>query len=176
MAKEKNETKEKSELKEEPMSFMTLVILTGLVGGILFSGMAYLAYTFNMTNISPRVILEPWALGEWKKGWLGTVISMILYGGISILAAIIYYALLRRFKSMWTGIAYGLVLFLLVFFVLHPLFPGIKPFNKIDFNTIVTSICIYSLYGLFIGYTISYEEFSGQQEERGGAGEEVPST
>lgn len=176
MAEEKKDTKENNELKEKPMSFMTLVVLTGLVGGILFSGLAYLAYVINLTNIPPRVILEPWALGEWKKGWLGTVISIILFGGISILVALIYYALLRRFKSMWVGIAYGLVLFLLVFFVLHPLFPGIKPFNKLDANTIVTSLCFYALYGLFVGYTISYEEYSGQQEERNGDREEVPST
>ena len=38
MAEEKKETREKNELKEKPMSFMTLVVLTGLVGGILFSG------------------------------------------------------------------------------------------------------------------------------------------
>lgn len=176
MAEEKKDTREKSELKEKPMSFMTLVILTGLVGGILFSGLAYLAYVINLTNIPPRVILEPWALGGWKKGWLGTVISIIFFGGVSILASLIYYALLRRFKSMWVGIAYGLGLFLLVFLVLHPLFPGIKPFNQIDFNTIITSACFYALYGLFVGYTISYEQYSGQREEERGGREEVPST
>lgn len=175
MAEEKKETREKNELKEQPMSFMTLVVLTGLVAGILFSGMAYFAYLFNLTSIPTRVILEPWALGDWKKGWLGTIISIILFGGLSIIAAIIYYAMLRRFKSMWVGIAYGLALFLLVFLVLHPLFPGIDPLNKLALNTIVTSVCFYALYGLFIGYTISYEEHTGQQETNSDK-EEVPST
>jgi uncharacterized membrane protein YagU involved in acid resistance len=175
MAEEKKDTREKSELKEQPMSFMTLVVLTGLVAGIVFSGLAYFAYLFNFTTIPPRVILEPWALGDWKKGWLGTVISIILYGGLSIIAAIIYYALFRRFKSMWAGIAYGLALFLLIFLVLHPLFPGIDPFNKLTLNTIVTSVCFYALYGLFIGYTISYEEHTGQEDAKGDK-EEVLST
>ena len=59
------------------MSFMTLVVLTGLVGGIVISSIAYFAYIFNLTAIPARVILEPWALGDWKKELLGTVISII---------------------------------------------------------------------------------------------------
>jgi uncharacterized membrane protein YagU involved in acid resistance len=152
------ERQQKDELKENPMSFMTLVIVTGLIVGIVLSGLAYLAYIFNLTAIPPRVILEPWALGDWKKGWLGTVISIITIGIFSIVAAVIYYATLRKINSMWVGIAYGIVLFLLVFFVLNPIFPGIKPFREIDLDTIVTSLCFYVIYGLFVGYTISYEE------------------
>ncbi len=150
--------KKREKLKEQPMSFMTLVILTGFIGGLLLSSLAYLAYIFDFTSISPRIILDPWALGDWKKTWLGIVISIIFIGAISIIAALIYYGLLRKFKSMWVGIAYGLVLFLLVFFVLNPIFPGIPPFNKLNLNTLVTSICFYILFGLFVGYTISYEE------------------
>lgn len=158
---------EKSELKEEPMSFMTLVVLTGLVGGIVFSGLAYFAYLFHFTTIPPRVIIEPWALGAWKKGWIGTVISVILFGGLSIIAALIYYALLRRFKSMWAGILYGLALFLLIFLVLYPLFPGLAPLNRLTVNTLVTTACLYTLYGLFVGYTISYEEHAGESKRAG---------
>ena len=66
-------------LKEQPMSFMTLVVLTGLIGGLLLSSLAFLAYIFNFTSISPRIILDPWALGDWKKTWLGIVISIIIY-------------------------------------------------------------------------------------------------
>ncbi|WP_071395724.1 YqhR family membrane protein [Bacillus tuaregi] len=148
----------REEMKEKPMSFMTLVVLTGLIGGIIFACLGYLAYIFSFTEIPPRVILEPWALGDWKKGWLGTVIAIILIGVLSIVAALLYYATLRKFNNIWVGIAYGIVLFLLVFFVLNPIFPGIRPINKIDLNTIITSICLYSLFGLFVGYTISYEE------------------
>jgi hypothetical protein len=161
-------------LKEQPMSFMTLVILTGFIGGIVFSSIAYLAYIFDFTYISPRVILDPWALGDWKKSWLGIVISIIFLGALSIIAALIYYVLLRKFKSMWVGIAYGLILFLLVFFVLYPIFPGIPSFNQLKLNTLITSICLYALFGLFIGYTISYEELEINHSK--GKEEEAPTT
>jgi hypothetical protein len=42
--------------------------------------------------------------------------------------------------------------------VLNPIFPGIPPFRKMEFNTLITTACFYVLYGTFIGYTISYEE------------------
>ncbi|RSK53394.1 YqhR family membrane protein [Bacillus canaveralius] len=144
--------------QEKPMSFIAMVILTGFFGGILWSGLAYIAYLFNFTNIRPNIILEPWALGDWKGQWLGTIISIIMIGIISIAAALLYYAVLRRFRSMWVGIGYGIVLFGLVFFILNPIFPGIRPFAELNRNTIITSICFYVLYGVFVGYSISYEE------------------
>lgn len=144
--------------REKPMSFLTMTIITGLFGGILWSSLAYLAYVFNFTEIRPNVILEPWALGKWKEQWLGTVISIIAIGLFSIGAAFVYYAVLRKINSIWAGAAFGLALFLLVFYVLNPIFPGIKPFWDLSRNTLITSACFYVLYGIFVGYSISYEE------------------
>lgn len=144
--------------RKKPMSFPMIVALTGLVGGILWGGIGYLAYVFNFSEIRPNIILEPWALGGWKEKGLGTAFSIVMIGFISIIAAFIYYFVLRKFKSIMVGIFFGIGLFLLVFFVLNPLFPGMPPLNELKRNTIVTSICLYILFGAFIGYSISYEE------------------
>lgn len=152
--------------KEKPMSFMTMVILTGLIGGILWSGIGYLAYVFNFTEVQPNVVLEPWALGDWKKKWLGTVISIIFIGILSIGAALIYYAALKKIKGILGGIGFGIALFLLVFLVLNPIFPGIAPIKELSRNTIITSVCLYVLFGTFIGYSISYEYHEQQYRER----------
>lgn len=156
MAKEEKQLEQNQ--REKPMSFLTMVITIGLIGGIFWSGLGYLAYVINLTEVRPNVILEPWAIGDWKEGWLGTVISIGMIGAISIVVALIYYAALRRFPSIFVGIVYGIVLFLLVFFVLNPIFPGISPIKELTRNTIITSICFYILYGVFVGYSISYEE------------------
>lgn len=150
---------------DKPMSFISMVIITGLFGGILWSAIGLLAYLFSFTEVHPRVILEPWTIGEWKKGWLGTVISLAIIGVISIGVAFVYYAVLKKFKSIWIGIGYGAALFLLVFIVLNPIFPSIKPFGELGRNTIITTVCLYILYGVFIGYSISYEE-SEQENSR----------
>src|SRR5690606_21936392 len=94
--------------REKPMSFITMVVLTGLFGGILWSGLAYLAYVFTFTQIRPNVILEPWTIGAWQEGWLGTTISTLLVGVISIVAALIYYAALRKLTKIIVGEGYGI--------------------------------------------------------------------
>ncbi|WP_442594828.1 YqhR family membrane protein [Neobacillus sp. D3-1R] len=154
---EKN-NKLEQEQHEKPMSPLGLAVITGLFGGVFWSSIAYLAYLFHFTKISPNVILEPWTIGDWKEGWLGVVISILLIGILSIGVALIYYFVLRKFTRMWVSILYGILLFLLVFLILNPIFPGIPPFRDLDKDTIVTSICFYILLGVFIGYSISYEE------------------
>ncbi|MBN6888834.1 cell division protein FtsX [Cytobacillus horneckiae] len=143
--------------REKPMSLMNMTVLTGFIGGILWSSLGYLCYVLNFTEIGPRVILDPWTIGEWKDSWLGIVIAIVLIGVISIGAALIYYVALRKFTSMWFGAAYGVGIYLLVFFILNPIFPSIAPFTELSRNTIITSFCLYLLYGIFVGYSISYE-------------------
>ncbi|WP_430494164.1 YqhR family membrane protein [Rossellomorea marisflavi] len=143
---------------EKPLSFAALVVITGFMGGIFWSAIAYLCYYFSFTKIEPTVIFEPWAAGDWVDKWIGMVLAILAYGIISIGVAFVYYAILRRFKSMWVGAAYGVALFLLFFLVLYPLFPSIGSLMKIGVDTFVTSLCLYILYGVFVGYSISYEE------------------
>lgn len=152
--------------REKPMSFLTLTVITGLFGGILWSSLAYLAYIFNFTEIRPNVILEPWALGKWKEQWLGTVISIFAIGLVSVGAALAYYAVLRKLNTIWAGVGYGLALFFLVFYVLNPIFPGIKPFWDLSKNTLITMACVYILYGVFVGYSISYEEHELRNQDK----------
>lgn len=159
--------------QEKPMSQFAMALLTGFVGGILWSGLGYFASVFNFTEVRPNVLLEPWALGDWKERWLGTVISIILIGVLGMVAALIYYSALRKFKNIFISILYGIVLFFLVFFILNPIFPGIEPLNELRRDTIITSVCLYILFGTFVGYSISYEE--EEQKLRAKRENEVPS-
>jgi hypothetical protein len=161
-----NEEKLEQYQNEKPMSFIAMVVTIGFVGGILWSLIGYIAYVFHFTEIRPNVIIEPWTIGAWKEEWLGTLISIILIGLVSIVAAIIYYLTLRKYKSMFVGIGFGLLLFCLVFFVLNPIFPGIRPFTQLPRLTVITSVCLYILYGVFVGYSISYEENEIQVTKR----------
>lgn len=159
--------------REQSMSFITMVVLTGLIGGIFWSAIGYVGYFFNFTEIRPNVILEPWALGGWKNGWIGTVFSIFMIGIVSIVPALIYFAVLRKYKNIFVGLVYGILLFLLVYYVLNPIFPSIAPVSELKRNTIVTSVCLYILFGIFVGYSISYEE--EEQQLRRKREKEVPS-
>ncbi|WP_018660656.1 YqhR family membrane protein [Heyndrickxia acidiproducens] len=152
-------TNEREKLKnqEHTLTFFQMVIVTGFTGGIIWSITAYLCFFFHFTSIEPNIILEPFTVGVWRKMWIGKILAILFYGLISIGAAIVYYLTLKKFKSMWAGAAYGLFLCGFVLFILNPIFPSMKPLFKLDLNTIITCACIYVVYGVFIGYSISYE-------------------
>ncbi len=143
--------------RETQMGLTGKTAVTGLFGGIFWSLLGYIAYLLNFTSLSPSLVLAPWAVGDWKNGQLGNIIGIAAIGLLSILAAFIYYALLKNITTMWGGFLFGAGLFLLVFFILNPLFPGLKSIAEFDRNTLFTTSALYLLYGVFIGYSISYE-------------------
>lgn len=143
--------------KEEPLSPGARTAITGIFGGLFWGLIGYLAYLFSFTKVPPNVILEPWLIGDWKTGVLGQFISIFVLGLISILVAFGYLATLRKFDKIWISMLFGLVLWGIVFFVLNPVFPGIDPIREMDRNTLVTTLCLFVLYGTFIGYSISFE-------------------
>lgn len=147
---------EKSE-QEYTTSILQDTLIIGFVGGILFSLAAQLAYYFNLLDFSPKFILTSWTNLSWVDGWLGIVMSVLLFGLLSILAAIVYYALLKRVQSIFAGLLYGGLLWLLLVFILKPMFSDFPSYAAMNTKTIITSVCIFIVYGVFVGYSISYE-------------------
>lgn len=98
------------------------------------------------------------AVCAWRveKHGLGTVISIILIGVISIGAAFLYFLLLKRLKQcgrvFYTAWCFGCSCF-----CFNPIFPDVRTVTELTSDTIITTICIYLLYGLFVGYSISFE-------------------
>jgi hypothetical protein len=160
-ADEQNNEKDNPNLeqnkKEKPVSQIGKVITIGFIGGVFWSLLAYLATVLNFTEVSPNLLLQPFALGDWKEGPIGNFISIVLIGIISIGAALVYYAVLKRFTSMWVGIVFGALLWGLVFFLLNPIFPNLKTVFELPRATIITTVCLYILYGVFVGYSISFD-------------------
>lgn len=142
---------------ETQMSFHTTVATIGFFGGLIWSGIGYFAFFFNFIRVGPALVLMPWALGDWKNGYIGQLVGIVVISILSIFVAFIYRLILARFNSIWPGLGFGVILWLLVFYLLNPIFHGLKPLASLDINTIITSLCLYILYGVFIGYSISYE-------------------
>ncbi|MFC5713330.1 YqhR family membrane protein [Thalassorhabdus alkalitolerans] len=152
-----NAQKTRNNDTDESLSYMSKVALIGICGGIIWSIIGYIAFFLNFSRVGPALVLMPWALGDWKNGYLGQWIGILVIGLLSILSAYLYKVIFQKWDSLIPGMIYGFVLWLLVFYILNPLFPGLKPLPLLDFNTIATNICLYILYGVFIGYSISYE-------------------
>ncbi|AKU25729.1 hypothetical protein AVP43_02940 [Geobacillus stearothermophilus] len=155
MAEQKGKLEQ--EKTERPMTLVQKTIITGFVGGVFWSLMGYLAYFFNFSEISPNMVLIPWVAGDWKYGRAGNYAAIVLIGIISIAAALLYYAMLRNIRGMWAGMLYGAALWVVVFYLLNPLFPNVKPVADLETNTVITTLCLYILYGVFVGYSVSFE-------------------
>ncbi|MFD1635905.1 YqhR family membrane protein [Evansella tamaricis] len=149
--------KQEQQKSEESMTFNSTVALIGVFGGLIWSLVGYLAFYLNFTRVGPALALMPWALGEWKHGWLGQLIGIVFISLVSIGAAFIYRLIFAKINKTWPGMLFGLVLWILIFGLFNPMFPELKPLTQLDLNTIITNICLYLIYGLFIGYSISYE-------------------
>ncbi|WP_025948972.1 YqhR family membrane protein [Geobacillus thermocatenulatus] len=155
MAEQKGELEQ--EKTERPMTLIQKTIIIGFVGGVFWSLIGYLSYFFHFSEISPNMILIPWVAEDWKYGKAGNYAAIVLIGIISIAAALLYYAFLRKIAGMWAGMVYGVVLWMVVFYLFNPLFPNVQPVADLETNTIVTTLCLYILYGVFVGYSISFE-------------------
>ncbi|WP_100404769.1 YqhR family membrane protein [Bacillus solitudinis] len=147
----------RKKLVEEQMSFGTKVVLIGFFGGLIWSLVGYIAFYFNFMRIGPALILMPWAFGDWKNTYIGQLIGVGMIAILSIGVAFLYKLILQKFHSIWAAMGFGTGLWLLVFYVLNPIFPGLKAVQNLDFNTIASTLCLYVIYGLFIGYSVSYE-------------------
>ncbi|WP_010650842.1 YqhR family membrane protein [Oceanobacillus massiliensis] len=143
---------------EEKMSLLSRSMLTGFIGGLLWSSIGSLMYYFNFSEVAPRsFILKSWLNAAWTDRWLGLIITILIAGIISVIAAFIYYGLFRKINSIWMGSIYGIIMWVIIFYIMQPVFPNIPAFMDLTFNTHISTLCLFILYGTFIGYSISYD-------------------
>lgn len=153
--------------QEESMSILSRSLLTGFIGGLLWGSIGSLAYYFSFTEVSPKMyVLRSWITAGWTDTWLGNIIAILLLGFLSILIALLYYGLFKKIKSMWMGVIFGILLWAVLVFVLQPIFQNIKPVTDLTMETIVTMLCLFVLYGTFIGYSISYDYHDMMRKEQ----------
>ena len=156
MSEQQNHTDQNQQ--ERPMSQKTNVAIIGLFGGFFFSAFAYLAYYFHFMEVKPNFLISGWVSARLSDGWAGFILTVLLYGVLSIAVAFLYYFLLRKKDRLFVSIVFGAVVWGFVHFALPPLFPDMPRVRELDLNTFVTTVCLYLVYGAFIGVSISYDE------------------
>ncbi|MCM3738230.1 YqhR family membrane protein [Bacillus cytotoxicus] len=143
-------------MKQE-QSVTKKIVQIGLFGGLFWGGVWYFLHIFSFTALGPNYLVLPFALGDWKEGGWGNIVGIICMGILSILVAFIYKAVLSKFEGLIPGVIFGLVWWGLLFFVIAPVAPVIKSMMGMPKETIVTTACIFILYGVFIAYSVSFE-------------------
>ncbi|WP_077621602.1 YqhR family membrane protein [Sediminibacillus massiliensis] len=144
--------------QEKPVSFFGRALFTGFIGGVIWSFFGAVASYFNFASVSPATfILRSWLDADWTGGWRGELLSIFIIGLLSILTAVIFYGLGKNMDGgIWPSAIFGLALWFVIFYLFQPIFPNIPHMTELNSNTVVTTICLYLLYGTFIGYSIAY--------------------
>lgn len=144
--------------RESRISILSRSLITGFIGGLIWSLFGVIMYYFNFSEVAPKsFLLRSWLTAEWTSGWLGDLVSIVFAGVLSLIAALIYYGLLKKVNSMWMGLVFGVILWGIIFYLLQPIFSNIPALVELNKNTIVSTICLFILYGTFVGYSISYD-------------------
>ncbi|MDX8046011.1 YqhR family membrane protein [Gracilibacillus sp. S3-1-1] len=153
--------------QQKKVSLIPKAISAGFFGALIWATIAAVAGYFHFTEVTPKsFILRPWLQTAWSDGWLGEIVSIFVLCCLSIGLALLYYLFLRKIPGMLPGILTGIVLWFMFFWLLSPIFPNIAPFWELSSDTVVTTICIFILYGVFIGYSISFSYEQHKDEKK----------
>lgn len=156
-----NENEQTSEQKRKRGVTMNTVII-GFCGGLIWGMISFIAYYLNFSTVGPALILNPWAFGDWKNKITGQLVAIPVISIASIIVACVYKLIFVKIRSIFAGILFGLALWFSVFYLLEPYFPDLETLTNIGWNTITTTVCIFVLYGIFIGYSITFDYYEDE--------------
>lgn len=141
------------------------VLFIGFFGGLFWSLIWIICYLLHFTKVGPTIFLFFLNEQKWVNKWQGYLLTLALLIAASIIIAFIYKYVLGKIKSIWISLCYGLFLYFFVFFIIEPWIKDLPPLFTLDFDTNTTMICLSLLYGLFIGYSISFDITSNAQQQ-----------
>jgi hypothetical protein len=145
--------------------YLRPVLLGGLIAGGIDVGMACL-----INRLSPLVILQSIASGvlgksAFRSGLPSAVLGLFLQEAMSVLIALIFAAAAQRLtllKRRWfaSGLAYGVVIYLVMNFIVVPL--SAAPFRvTLKLPKSIEDLSAMLLFGLIIAYLGRQHSSSG---------------
>lgn len=137
-------------------SIFLYAIIVGIVGGITTLFLLTFSYYFHFITISPKFLLRFFDESV-RSMWLDIAFLVIIFIVGSIVAAIVYTLILKKKRQYYWGLYYGVFLFLFTFGLIHPIIFSEPWIYTEGAATVITLFCLFVLYGIFIGYSISYE-------------------
>lgn len=148
---------------------LAFALKLGLFAGLIWGALRILFYALRFTEAVPGFLIEPFFTHDFLSGTGGFVVGWLAWTAFSIAASLIYTFLLHRTRGPWIGVIYGLFWFAVWFVLLGPLFGMVKPVGTVSADTLWTEGCLFALWGVFIGYTVTLE-FSDEREREQGEG------
>ncbi|HEY0827198.1 MAG TPA: YqhR family membrane protein, partial [Bacilli bacterium] len=89
--------------------------------------------------------------------WSGHLAGWAAFIGFSILAALLYAVFCHKLKGPFPGILYGLLWWEMMFLWIGPMAGMFKRIPLLEIDTALSELCVFTLWGVFIGYTLTVE-------------------
>ncbi|SDO09702.1 Conserved membrane protein YqhR [Paenibacillus sp. yr247] len=150
MIKEKNEGK----LKTNRWLF---VLYIGFFAGFIWGAFKIVEQYLKFTKIVIGFLVEPFFKHDFLLTWQGTLIGWGFFTLFSIVAAFIYMVFMWKLQGPWWGLGYGAFWWAAIYLFIGPLAGMTYWINNLDVDTIISDFCLFLLWGMFIGYSISIE-------------------
>ncbi|GIO11827.1 hypothetical protein J19TS2_13820 [Cohnella xylanilytica] len=131
--------------------------IVGFFAGVFLGFIRWFATGINFTKIPQAFLADPFvrrsALGSAGWQWIG----LALFIAMSVVASLIYWLALGRLRGPWPGLFFGAAWWALLLFVVGPPTGAVEAPRLLGWNSIVTELCLYLIWGMFIGYSIAFE-------------------
>jgi hypothetical protein len=139
------------------MKKIYFALYIGFYAGVIWGLARWMLYLLQFTKVSPSFLIIPLYSKHFVGSWVGQTVGISAFILMSIIASLLYAVFLRKMKGPWPGIIFGAVWWVAVSVIIGPLF-GMEPaIWNIDLNSMLCDVCIFILWGVFIGYSITLE-------------------
>ncbi len=114
-------------------------------------------YYLQFTEVPPGFLAAPFLSGSFLKSGRGIILGWFVFVVFSIAASGLYAALFYKLKGPWIGIVYGAAWWGIWYMAVGPASGMMAWPNRLGADTLASGLCIFLLWGLFIGYTAAFE-------------------
>lgn len=135
--------------------FFSLYI--GFFAGLFWGGLKMIQNYLHFTTLSPVFLIEPFYKHSFLMTWPGYLLGWSVFILFSMAASLLYALMLAKAKGPWYGLGYGLAWWAFIFLLIGPVTGMMNWIAFLDWNTILTDASLFLLWGMFIGYSISFE-------------------
>jgi uncharacterized membrane protein YagU involved in acid resistance len=129
----------------------------GLFAGLLWGAVKIVEHYFHFTSLPPGFLVEPFFKNSFLQTWQGYLLGWAVFILFSIVSTLVYTVLFAKAVGPWIGVGFGLAVWGLIFLLIGPVTGMMNWIAYMSWNTILTEICLFMLWGLFIGYSIAFE-------------------
>lgn len=130
---------------------------TGAFMGIVFYLLWLLITTFNFTPYPVHYYIQRGiSLLLDAPKWFESILVIVIISLLSIVVALLYYIVAKKWVSIWVGILYGILIGAIHMFVIHPPLVGESLFF-LSYASTISILSMHILYGVSIGFSISFD-------------------